>query len=368
MRRAITFLQEYFSEAIIFFISIAFAFIDADFLTKNRYYMLVGGILLAAASTYSKIKDDLRLNRFLSATEKANKIAEEAQDLLRSKQAEDEKVRQSLKEQSDFIGRLIKQGLIAEQSIYEIVHRDRFLFLFCYQNVPDQERVQRSLGRDFRNPSLDAVEQLGFVRVGSRHNLYVIPYDMLPSELRNPAKVEKILKKLLDEHWEAFLVKFQNTSQRAYNQYIADHPNPKNCTYMIVTANLHDVILDHIGYNSFSREFKDLLQYHVDIKRLRKEIRKRKHEIRDFIRSISYDLLLGDISPRRDKETIIQHEQEIRDRLGVESFTDYKDKKDDLQAQLGRIFSSAKAAKYAGLISDKSKKYDEIFSLLGVEL
>ena len=65
---------------------------------------------------------------------------------------------------------------------------------------------------------------------------------------------------------------------------------------MIMSSNFHDVIIDEIGYNSFSTKFKDMLKYNVDIKKLRKEISKRKHAIKEFVKSISYELLFSDIS------------------------------------------------------------------------
>jgi hypothetical protein len=281
---------------------------------------------------------------------------------------ETENREKSLREQNEFITRLIKEGLIDERSIYDIVQRNKFFYLFCYQNVPDIEKVQRILGRDTRNPSLEAVETLGFVKVGTKHNLYVIPYDMLPAKLRDPVQLEKIVRKLVEERWAAFLQKLQEKNRRFFARYTVEHPDPANCTYMIGSTNFHEVIINHVGYNAFSRKFKDLLQYHVNIRKLRKEIAKRKHDIKRFVGSISYEILIGDISISKDRKALVDAEQKIKTALGVRSIVDYKDKGSELTKELEKMFNKTKASKYTGIIVEKSKKYSEIFSLLGIDL
>ena len=261
---------------------------------------------------------------------------------------------------------MIKEGLISEKSIYEIIQKYKFYYLFCYQNVPEQDKIQKIMGVSFRNPSLEAIESLGFVKVGTRHNLYVVPHDYLTERLRNPLALEKAVRQLVTKHWEGFLEKLKLKNKKFHEEYLKTNPDPANCTYMISTSNFHDVVIGYVGYNSFSREFKNLLQYHVNIKKLKKEISKRKYDINKFIRSISYDLFLVDI-PKNDKQKFIDKEELIKRNLSVINFTDYRDKKDDLKTELKKYFTDRKSAKYADIISDRSKKYYELFSTLGID-
>lgn len=363
--------KRYLLEVLLFLISLVSILLTLSgsptVVIVNRYLVPVSGIIFALASALFRIKDDIQIKRFFAETKESNRITIEAQSLIRSQIEETERREKTLREQNDFITRLIKEGLIDERSIYNIVQRNRFFYLFCYQNVPDIDRVQRVLGRGTRNPSLEAVETLGFVKVGKNHNLYVIPYDMLPTKLRDPIRLEKVIRKLVNEHWAAFLRKLQEKNRRFFARYIDEHPSPENCTYLIGTTNFHEVIINYVGYNSFSRKFKDLIQYHVDIKKLRKEIERRKHDIKRFVGSISYEILISDF-PAKDRRTLTDAEGKIKTALGIKSIVDYRDKEIELKKELEKIFSKVKVSRYADVIVQKSRKYSETFSLLGIDL
>ena len=70
---------------------------------------------------------------------------------------------------------------------------------------------------------------------------------------------------------------------------------------------------------------------------------------------------------KEDKAKFIEKEEEIKHNLSVASFTDYRNKKEDLKIELKKYFSDRKSVKYAGLISEKSRKYHELFSALGID-
>lgn len=362
--------QNYFLELILAILLALQFFLDLGLIVQNKWLIFFTGLTFIIVSVLLKIKDDNKFKELVSGFLEAGKSEKERTDQLikevrEGKEKAEEKV-VSLEEQNILIARLIKEGLINEKSIYQIIQKYKFYSLFCYQNVPEQEKVQKIMGVSFRNPSLEAVESIGFVKVGTRHNLYVIPHDYLTDILRNPLALEKAVRQLVIEHWVDFLEKLKQKNETFAEKYIENNPDPANCTYMISVSNFHDVIIGNIGWNSFSREFKNLLQYHVNIKKLKKEISKRKYDINRFVRSISYDLFLVDIS-KEDKEKFIEKEEEIKNNLSVANFTDYRSKKSDLKIELKKYFSERKSAKYAELISEKSMKYYELFSTLGID-
>lgn len=270
-----------------------------------------------------------------------------------------------LEEQNLLITRLIKEGLITEKSVYKIIQKYKFYSLFCYQNVPNQEAIQKVLGNTFRNPSLEAIESIGFIKVGTRHNLYILPHAFLTSKLRNPFTLERVIKRQVVKYWKSFLGLLKRKNSQFYKKYLKANPNPTNCTYMLSVSNFHDVIINYIGYNAFSTKFKNLLQSQVDLNQLKKEVSKRKYDIHRFITTISYELFLLDL-PEKDKEIFISKEESFKKKLSVNNFVDYKDKKNELTNELKKYFSQRKAANYAEIISTKSKKYFELFLALGI--
>lgn len=369
-------LKGYFLEIIIFLFSIILVFVNSGFLQESKSWLIIFGLGLAFVSCFSKIQEGYRskstsdkIDNFISSNVKKDERLEEAHKLLKESQDINQKRSEELEEQNDLITRLIKKGLISEKNIYGIIQRNRFIYLFCYQNVPEQEKIAKKiLKRDFRNPSLEAVEEIGFVKVGVRSNLYVIPFKMLPAKLNTESKIEDILKKLVKEKWDIFLSELESTNKRFYKKYKDEHGDITNCSYMIMSTNYNDVIIDHIGYDSFSRQFKDMLKYNVDIKKLKKEISKRKHDIKEFIKSTSYELLLTDISIKKDRELIETNGDIINKNLKTDNIFEFKDKKEELRLELEKIFTKEKANRYSNVISNKSKKYCELFSMLGIEI
>lgn len=346
-------------------------FLDLGLVTQRKGLIFFSGVAFVFFSVLLKIKDNNKFKEFMNGFTEVHKSEKERADQLikevrEGKEKAEEKVT-NLEEQNVLIARLIKEGLINEKSIYKIIQRYKFYYLFCYQNVPESDKVQKIMGIGFRNPSLEAIESIGFIKVGTRHNLYVVPYDNLSERLKNPSTLEKVVRQLVTEHWEDFLIRLKQKKEAFYNTYMQTNPDPANCTYMISVSNFHDVILGYIGWNSFSREFKNLLQYQVNIKKLKKEVSKRKYDITKFVQSISYDLFLVDISSKEDKQKFIDKEEVIKKNLSVVNFTDYKDKKEELKIELKKHFTDKKAIKYANLIADKSKKYDGILSALGIQ-
>ena len=368
-------IKGYFLELIIASISIAQAFIDAELVENNRLVVASLGIFLALISVISKIREgyhsrsthELIEDLSTSVNERDEQI-QEAQELIRKQHQTTEARSKELEEQNILISRLIKEGLISEKDIFEIVLKDRLILLFCYQNVPDQNNIQKNiLKKDFRNPSLEAVEEIGFVKVGTRSNLYVIPVNMLPKKLRSVEKIEKLLKKLVKDKWSTFLKELHTADKKYFNDYV-EKGDPTNCTYMITASNFHDLIIDEVGYNSFSSKFKNMLKYNVDIKKLRREISKRKHAIREFVKSISYELLLSDISVKKDIPVLQSSMDRISKKLGISNFLEFRDREADLKVEFSELFTEQKATKYSKSVARKSKKYCDLFYVLGIKL
>ena len=233
-------LGNFFLELLLAVILIILVFMDEGlFIGENKKLTVLVGVFFVLLSTIQKLLDKHR-----STSE--NKLIKEAHEMIKKKQKETEAESKKLEEQNDLITRLVKEGLISEKSIYEIIKGSRFYYLFCYQNVPEQEYIRsRILRRNFRNPSLEAVEEIGFLKVGVRHNLYAIPADMLPSKLRNERKIEKLLRKLVKEKWQVFLDEIKEADRLFYVRYT--HQDPTNCTYMIVPANFHLLLPQSVG-------------------------------------------------------------------------------------------------------------------------
>jgi len=365
----------YFLEFIVAGFSLFLVFVDAGFFENNKFFVAIPGIFLVVISTIAKIKDGYHsrdthalIDDLQGTVAEKDKRIEEAHSLIKEQKQKTEERSQKLQEQNDLITRLIKQGLISEKDIYDIVQKDKFFYLFCYQNVPDQINIQKTiLKKDFRNPSLEAVEEIGFIKVGTRSNLYVIPINMLPKKLQTEERIEKLLRKLVKEKWRAFLSDLETTNKAYYDTYLREG-DPTNCTYMIVSSNFHDVLMNFVGYNSFSRQFKDMLRYNVDIKKLRKEISKRKHAIKEFVKSISHELLFADISVKNDVQILKDNIEKVSKNLKVDNFLGFSGRKEDLNKELSSLFSAHKAKKYSNFIASKSEKYSELFYILGIEM
>lgn len=371
--------KDYYLELILGLLSAVPLFIDAGIVVVNSYFVLTIGLLFVALSTFQKIKGDRSISevvegvtnqfqRALDARDEKEKVLHGALNLLEKKQEESDARSRQLEEQTELIARLVKEGLISEKNIYEMLQKHKVFYLFCYQNVQEQNEVQDAIGEQVRNPSLQAIDRLGFVRVGTKHNFYVLPYDMLPASFRDPVELERTLKQFVEEEWENFLRHIEAKNKAFYDEYIKRHPEPTNCSYVIVSSNIHEATIDHIGYNTFSRQFKDLLHNKININKLKREIKRKKHSIQKFVKSISGELLLVGIAAKKDRDLILKNEEQIKKNLGVSRFTEYGGFEEELEGELKKYFGPAKAKGYAKHMAEKSRKYEELLSLLGINL
>lgn len=333
----------------------------------NLNLFLMINIIIVLISTYLKIKDThdqkkikKNVKKMLLTTENTNKIINEIGN-------KKEKEIKKFEDKNKLISKLINEGLISEREIYKKIKENNFFYLFCYQNVPEQSKIQKILGKDFRNPTLVAIESIGFLKVGKMHNFYIVPTNYLSEKLNNLQVLESLIRNTVKKHWKKFLSELQNENRKFYLQYIEKNPNPTNCTYFLSESRFHEVIINHIKYNAFSKGFKELLNRQINIKKLRDEVKKKKHEIKKFVLSISYDLFLDNM-PNKDKKIFIEKERMINNTLKIKNFIDYRNKKDELIKTLENHFNDKKAKEYGSKISFRSRKYYKLFKDLGINL
>lgn len=359
---------------LILFIEILLAIqflIQVDIIPHQRILIWLVATLAVIFIGIKEVKDDVAFQELIDGVIKSGKSERKRTDQYIREMKNKKKLTDlrlaGLEEQNTLIARLIKEGLITEKSIYKIIQRYKFYSLFCYQNVPNQDKIEKILGNTFRNPSLEAMESIGFIKVGTRHNLYVLPFTFLTSRLRNPYTLERAIRRQVMNHWKSFLELLKTKDSEFYKKYIRINPDPTNCTYILQVSNFNDVIIDYIGYNAFSTKFKNLLNTQIDLSQLKKEVSKRKYDINKFVTAISYELFLSDM-PEKDKGIFISKEDVIKKKLSVDKFIDYKTKKVELSNELKRYFSQRKATNYAKIISEKSEKYFNLFITLGIDL
>ena len=155
---------------------------------------------------------------------------------------------------------------------------------------------------------------------------------------------------------EAIKVAFENP--RDIDQQLVDSQQARRLMDRIVGYELSPLLWKKVGRGlSAGRVQSVALRLIVE----------REHEIKKFILSISYDLFLTNIPPS-DKNKIIQHEEDIKTQLGVSNFIGYAGKRGALNQALQEIFNKNKSEKYASTIELKSRKYNELFSNLGIDI
>ena len=156
-------------------------------------------------SVISKIATTRDQKRVAKDVEKILTTATGTDKVVNAIKEEKEKKIEQLEDQNKLIAKLVNEGLISEKAVYDKIKKKNFFYFFCYGNVHDQTAIQKILGRDFRNPTLTAIESIGFFKVGRRHNFYILPADYLSKRLNNTKALELVIRKVLKKHWKAFL-------------------------------------------------------------------------------------------------------------------------------------------------------------------
>ena len=345
------------------------AFFGSGFGAYSKAGFLIFAGFAAVLTFLNNVKIDSILDRIEGGVSDVKKGFQKELKVVRKENRSKDKQLRLLEEQRTLMRKLVGEGLIKEQRILEIIDRDRFMYLFCYQNFPDQNEIVSPLlgAKESRNPTLVAVESLGFIKVGKMSNYYVIPLSSLEPKMRTPEAVTEEVVRRLKPHWKSLLEKIKQADEQKYREYTAKHPNAMNGTFLVGQSTFHDICVEYVGYNAFSAAFKEMLSDAVDLDKLKKELSRHKHEVRKFVLSMSIDVLLSGIKTKKDRELIIENEEVLQKELDARNLTDFAGITDALASELEAIgLSAAKSAKYAKQIETKSQKFGELFDSLGI--
>lgn len=117
--------------------------------------------------------------------------------------------------------------------------------------------------------------------------------------------------------------------------------------------------------SSFSSNFLKELISVSNIRKIRLN-EQDKVSVREFVLKSSLGILILD-SPTKEKEKILSLEKNFKEELGITNFYDFtKENENKIKEILGRKLDVETAEKYAKMIKNRSKRYKEELSLLGI--
>ncbi|MCK5149604.1 hypothetical protein KAJ87_01615 [Candidatus Pacearchaeota archaeon] len=265
---------------------------------------------------------------------------------------------------TELLVNLVKNNYVSIKEVEKILPNEQFISVFCYPTggptIPKDARLSRLYPQLFSD--------LGFVRLGA--NFFIIPErNLLPKELRGIDVLTNHIKEGIiiysNEEWKNNLTKINSTGHKIMYRNWKDKENPLKYDFLVYKINMTDLKHVFIKESSFTNDFLKELASVADIRAIRlNEVD--KANIKDFILKSSLNILILDLY-RKEKDKILSLEKKFKEDLGVDIFCDYaNEEKKDIVKILKTKFDDVPSKKYAKLIFERSKKYKEELSKLGI--
>lgn len=264
--------------------------------------------------------------------------------------------------------KLIDNGLIKRETVFKLIKPREFFFIFCYE-APLADDLRKYCPNN-RQPILEIIENIGFIKLGKRFNFYLIIPETLNKKFRGVEAIRNFIPRKFNQEIKKIKEEIKNKDKKLYQKVVNEKGGHIfNYTFLISSSRLENLFIKYYPFNSFSKKFKDYISGAIDLKKLRTEAREKRHEIKTFISSISHDLLLDNV-PDRDKKLIINNEKTLKRNLQIEKFTDYaRVNFDDLKREILLIFSDQNKAKlYAETIQINAIEYSNALNEMGIIL
>lgn len=271
------------------------------------------------------------------------------------------------------IKKLIEVGAVREKEIYRLLREGNDVFVvYTYGESIKAKRVRNIAGG--KPPLIGLLEEMGFIRVTSNQNLFVIFSKGLPPNLRDTYALRNFIKRELPRRWEMISEEIRQKYPKTKYKILEKWRTKEGfkASFIVMRCLGYEFIIDFLGKISFHPQFRERILRGVDWSRLRKLIEKRKHEIKKFLSKISIEILLENI-PKRHRVIILQNEDHIKSKLGLENFTDFRffEVNEDLVLLLMELLPDLEETtvkKYADDICRESKQYYSMLEELGISL
>lgn len=323
------------------------------YLFKTIYLGIISIILEIIILTITNIRDSKR--------DKDDKNAEEWRDNKIEEVSEEMKeISLEKKEVDDLIRIMINDGLIDDNNLLKKIKQKSFIAVYCYQ------KSTSSLAKDFREivgrqPVLSTLEDLGFYRLGSNHNFYLIDEKDLSKELRSLNQLELFLKKHLEIKWKKLLVILKNKNEALYNRYKDKHI--WNFSYFIAKVLSGNSLVGHINWSSFTPESKAKILRNIKYEEIKKEIN--FHKLPSLVKELNFRLLIRDFSTEEKKDLL--KIKNVDNALTIKEFRDYgKLSIEKYEELFNKHFDTEKSKYYSEIILNKAKKFNEALDKFGI--
>lgn len=281
--------------------------------------------------------------------------------------AQDERAKNSKKE--EFIKRLLREGVIDEQelrtALSKIQNEDIILVHTYGEGTP--ENLKKELGMK-SSPAMTLLIKLGFVRVFSQHNLFLIPIKDLPPSLRSVKGMENFLNSELEKIW----LQLRRVSEEKYPakdyKIMEKWRSGEGCkvTYIISRVPKNEIIAGFKNRYSFTPEFVAVIYRQVTLNQTLPPVRN-VVKVKELVTNTSIELLLSDF-PIELKEKIISNEKTFKESLRINLITELRNTPIAILAAKLHELDPARADndELARNLIDSSKEFYDLLVSIGV--
>lgn len=269
------------------------------------------------------------------------------------------------------ISELINIGLINETDINDLLSDKEVVIAFLYASALPK-RIYELI--NYR-PHLKIFEQIGFIRITFNQNIYFAFKERLPKNIRKLNNLEIYVEKEIKDEWEIIknkvVKRFPKDKYKIFENY--RDGSGFNFSYILYEGNYKDIKIGYLNNLTFKYDFIEYIGSIINNKRLLDKINLNKIQIKIILSKVSIDFYLRDIiMTSYTKNAIINNEKMIKEKLGIEMFTDYKSKEpEELKSIFKEILprtSEEKLLEYGKKIIEDSKEVYNLLENIGIHL
>ena len=221
----------------------------------------------------------------------------------------------------EIVSRLVKEGVVREDELLRLIRKKEIMLAFTYAEGFKGRVLQLTKGQ----PLAQLLEKIGFVRVALFQNLLAIMADTLPKNLRNVDNLNAFLRKQLPKEWtkisDMVSERFPAERYKIFEKWRTRAGF--KVSYILAKSMAHDFLVGYLEKNSFTTEFQKHIAGRIDRSKLKAILRLNRRKVREIVSKISIEFLLENV-PKHAQKKIINKEDEIKRKLGVEVVTDYR--------------------------------------------